>query len=335
MSAQGGQPRPALPVSPTRPGRSGGAEPKHAASRAVSAGLSAEIPKTHASCQISDARAIVREFAQLCTGGSVLTTGSQTVGRVGTTFAGAILGRLANSSQGGHTGQCPPCNFPSKDQSRSRRLSRAVRLRACLASRRRRRSCSPLRPRERTCARGRLSVLTPRWSGDDRMLVRRGISARWQKQRRRCQAPSRLLFISTRSCSSSERASQPVRQQCDEHDPPATALLGATRGHRDRVGDISHPRLGRPQRCRQPRRAATLASGDRVAEAVPRAATNGRNLDRAMVTASTASCGRSGRRGMRVERPGTLHARGAWTNDAPRGRASQRKPLAPSWARWM
>ena len=39
-------------------------------------------------------------------------------------------------------------------------------------------------------------------------------------------------------------------------------------GAGERFGDISHPRLGRPQRCQQPRRAATLVSGDRVAEAV-------------------------------------------------------------------
>ena len=39
-------------------------------------------------------------------------------------------------------------------------------------------------------------------------------------------------------------------------------------GPHDRNGDIPHPRVGRAQCCRRPRRAATRASGCRVADAV-------------------------------------------------------------------
>ena len=141
------------------------------------------------------------------------------MGRVGTTFAGAILGATREFVAGRTHGAVSALQLPSKDQSRSHAVCPA-RFACGPASRRgvagdHARRCA----RERTCARGRLSVLTPRWSGDDRMLVRRGISARRQKQRRRCQAPSRLLSSRRDRAATSERSSQPVRQQCDEHDP--------------------------------------------------------------------------------------------------------------------
>jgi hypothetical protein len=57
-----------------------------------------------------------------------------------------------------------------------------------------------------------------------------------------------------------------------EHAPgslaPTTLLLQTVPDARLRLGDLSPPWLGRAQRYRRPRRAATRASGGRVAEAV-------------------------------------------------------------------